>query len=269
MSDPQTLSALLIVGSKRDPNQMPGRVALYDQDGNPLDLAGGSQGPMGPQGPAGPQGLQGPQGIQGVQGVAGPDGPKGDPGPVGPQGPTGAEGAQGLSGAPATHVISGLWSPIFAMSGSSTGSLVSGVMRVTRVLFDKAVSGFGVWNQNAAGANFHIVVYADTAAGPGALLHRGALMNSDSSGVQQTAYALAAATPVWVGIQSVLGSPTFSLWTGWNPLTPIKPQANVNANQAWHVAGQPTTPVNPFPIASVATGGLTPAGMPGMVAVGA
>ena len=98
MTDARTLDALLIVGGKRDPSAIAGRVALYDASGNPLDLAGMSQGPVGPKGDPGPEGPQGPQGDPGPRGNTGGDGPKGDAGPQGAKGDTGAVGGIGAKG---------------------------------------------------------------------------------------------------------------------------------------------------------------------------
>ena len=95
------------------------RLALFDQDGNPMNLVGGERGPQGDTGPMGPpgpkgdkgdkgdtgatgstgaKGDQGIQGIQGLPGIAGPKGDKGDPGLTGNTGATGAQGAQGPKG---------------------------------------------------------------------------------------------------------------------------------------------------------------------------
>lgn len=92
------------------------RLALFDVDGNPLNLVGGEQGPKGDQGPPGAVGPTGPKGdkgdtgltgspgpkgdvgTQGAQGITGPAGPKGDPGPTGLKGDMGAPGPQGLKG---------------------------------------------------------------------------------------------------------------------------------------------------------------------------
>lgn len=94
-SGPAILDAILVPGTTRDRSRAMGRVALFDADGNPIDLAAGSQGPKGDQGPVGPAGPTGPAGAPGApgaQGASGGAGPKGDPGVVG------ATGAQGLKG---------------------------------------------------------------------------------------------------------------------------------------------------------------------------
>ena len=78
-----------------------GKVALYDGQGNPIDLAAGSQGPKGDAGAAGPQGPIGPKGDKGDkgdQGLAGSSGAKGDQGVQGPQGLKGDKGDQGIKG---------------------------------------------------------------------------------------------------------------------------------------------------------------------------
>lgn len=85
-------------------NQEYMRLVLYDEEGLPISLTGGAQGPQGPQGvpgPSGPQGTQGPQGGQGSTGSPGPKGDTGFPGPqgtTGPAGPKGDVGVQGLKG---------------------------------------------------------------------------------------------------------------------------------------------------------------------------
>jgi Collagen triple helix repeat (20 copies) len=98
---PQVLEGILLPGTKRNANQLAGRITLYDPDGNPIDLAAGSQGPKGdpgPEGPVGPVGPIGPIGPAGAQGTAGSAGPKGDPGLIGPKGDKGDKGDQGLTG---------------------------------------------------------------------------------------------------------------------------------------------------------------------------
>ena len=71
------------------------RIALFDADGNPVELGGGA----GTPGPKGDPGPEGPQGERGPEGPAGKDGAKGDPGPEGPQGERGPEGPAGKDGA--------------------------------------------------------------------------------------------------------------------------------------------------------------------------
>jgi Collagen triple helix repeat (20 copies) len=74
------------------------RLALFRENGEPLNLTGGEQGPQGPQGPPGPQGPQGPQGLSGAQGATGSPGPKGNTGSQGPQGVQGPKGDTGGTG---------------------------------------------------------------------------------------------------------------------------------------------------------------------------
>lgn len=111
---------------RRDPeNQDYMRASLYDENGAPLNLVGGAQGPRGPQGFTGDPGEPGPKGDkgdkgdtgspgakgdtgpQGLMGPAGPQGPKGDKGNVGPAGDPGDPGPQGLKGDPGVSDIPG------------------------------------------------------------------------------------------------------------------------------------------------------------------
>ena len=52
------------------------RIALFDADGNPVELGGGAgtPGPKGDPGPEGPQGERGPEGPAGKDGAKGADG---------------------------------------------------------------------------------------------------------------------------------------------------------------------------------------------------
>ena len=68
------------------------KMALYDEQGNPIHPGDGTPGPQGPEGPIGPAGPAGPQGLDGSPG---PQGPAGSPGAEGPSGPTGPPGANG------------------------------------------------------------------------------------------------------------------------------------------------------------------------------
>jgi hypothetical protein len=97
-------NAIVLRNAQVAENQEYLRLALFDENGDPLNLIGGEQGTRGEQGVPGPVGPQGPQGPQGVQGSTGSVGPKGDlgfpgpQGPAGPQGPKGDPGTQGLKG---------------------------------------------------------------------------------------------------------------------------------------------------------------------------
>lgn len=93
-----TNAIILPTGSKASEGQDFMRLALFDGDGQPLNLIGGEQGPIGPQGPPGPIGPQGSQGPQGLQGATGSAGPKGDTGAQGAQGPSGPKGDTGGTG---------------------------------------------------------------------------------------------------------------------------------------------------------------------------
>lgn len=58
-------------------------INFVDEEGQPVSMGQGAQGPKGdpgPQGPAGPQGARGPQGPAGPQGERGPQGPAGPAG---------------------------------------------------------------------------------------------------------------------------------------------------------------------------------------------
>jgi collagen triple helix repeat protein len=171
VSEPRTLDALLQVGSKRDPSAIAGRVALYDAAGNPLDLAGGSQGPVGPKGDPGPEGPQGPQGAQGPRGDTGGDGPKGDPGPQGVKGDTGAVGPEKRR-----RMTSGksLWYAS-GTPGSSFVPFADNMMYYVPfpVQSGVALDRLGIYIQGAgqSGALVRLGVYADSGGGiPGARL---------------------------------------------------------------------------------------------------
>lgn len=93
-----TNAIILSPGSKGLEGQEFMRLALFDENGDSYNLAGGIQGPAGPQGPPGPVGPAGAQGTQGVQGATGSAGPKGDTGAPGAQGPVGQQGLKGDTG---------------------------------------------------------------------------------------------------------------------------------------------------------------------------
>lgn len=124
-----TNAIVLSTGSKASEGQEYIRLALFDETGSPINLAGGEQGPPGPQGPegaVGPQGAQGPQGIQGPTGspgpkgetgAQGPQGLKGDKGDTGLQGPAGPQGVPGAGGAAITGTVN------LPTSASASGSV--------------------------------------------------------------------------------------------------------------------------------------------------
>jgi Collagen triple helix repeat (20 copies) len=171
VTDPRTLDALLMVGAKRDPSAISGRVALYDAAGNPLDLAGMSQGPVGPKGDPGPEGPEGPQGVKGDRGDTGGDGPKGDPGPQGVKGDTGAVGPENRR-----RMTSGksLWYAS-GTPGSSAAPFADNMMYYVPfpVQSGIALDRIGIYLQGAgqSGALIRLGVYADSGGGlPGARL---------------------------------------------------------------------------------------------------
>ena len=76
-------------------------INIVDEEGQPVSMGPGAQGPKGdpgPKGPAGPQGDPGPKGPAGPQGERGPQGPAGSAGPQGERGPQGPAGPQGERG---------------------------------------------------------------------------------------------------------------------------------------------------------------------------
>ena len=102
---PTGVTKAIILQENRPPeNQDFLRLVLFDEDGNPINLLGGIQGPQGLQGVPGPKGDTGNQGPQGIQGDTGSPGPKGDTGTqgiqgqIGVQGPKGDPGPQGFKG---------------------------------------------------------------------------------------------------------------------------------------------------------------------------
>lgn len=91
-------NAIVLQNAQMAENQEFVRLALFDENGNPISLIGGEQGPQGPQGVPGPTGPQGLRGLQGLQGATGSPGPKGDTGTQGVQGPAGPKGDKGDTG---------------------------------------------------------------------------------------------------------------------------------------------------------------------------
>lgn len=81
--------ATVVMDEILDPFQTPESLALFDEDGNPIDLGAVGSGSVGP---AGPQGLPGPTGPAGTAGATGATGA------TGPAGATGATGPQGVAG---------------------------------------------------------------------------------------------------------------------------------------------------------------------------
>ena len=209
MSDPRTLDALLIVGAKRDPSAIAGRVALYDAQGNPLDLAGMSQGPVGPKGDPGPEGPEGPEGPKGDTGNTGGDGPKGDPGPQGVKGDTGAVGAEFRR-----RMTSGksLWyapGPIGLTFTPYANNLLYYVpFQVKKdVVFDRI--GVNINAPGQAGSLLRLGVYADTGGGlPGAhLLDAGTVDGTQAQFQRKTINFTSADTLIWLAML-VQSSPT-------------------------------------------------------------
>lgn len=90
ISNQRIKQARLVVDDVLDPFQTPEYLALFTEDGEPIDLQG--TGTSGSEGPAGPEGPEGPAGTAGATGPAGPTGPQG------PKGDTGATGPQGAAG---------------------------------------------------------------------------------------------------------------------------------------------------------------------------
>lgn len=171
MTDPRTLDALLLVGAKRDPSAIAGRVALYDQFGNPLDLAGMSQGPVGPKGDTGPEGPEGPQGPKGDTGDTGGDGPQGDPGPQGVKGDTGAVGPDNrrrMTRGKSLWYTSGVHSPGFSPFANDICWWAPFDVESGAVL-DRI--GINVTGAGQAGSLIRLGLYSDTGDGwPGALV---------------------------------------------------------------------------------------------------
>ena len=171
MTDARTLDALLIVGGKRDPSAIAGRVALYDASGNPLDLAGMSQGPVGPKGDPGPEGPQGPQGDPGPRGNTGGDGPKGDTGPQGVKGDTGAVGPEArrrMTSGKSLWYTNGSVGSTFVPFANDMMYYVPFELK-SGIIFDR----IGVYSQGAgqSGSLIRLGIYADTGDGlPGARL---------------------------------------------------------------------------------------------------
>jgi hypothetical protein len=171
MTDARTLDALLIVGGKRDPSAISGRVALYDASGNPLDLAGMSQGPIGPKGDPGPEGPEGPVGPQGPRGDSGGDGPKGDAGPQGAKGDTGAVGPEArrrMTSGKSLWYANGSVGSTFVPFADNMMYYVPFSVK-SGIVFDR----IGIYSQGPgqAGSLIRLGVYADTGDGlPGARL---------------------------------------------------------------------------------------------------
>lgn len=63
-------------------------INFVDEEGQPVAIGQGAQGPKGDTGPQGPKGDTGPQGPKGD---TGPQGPQGERGPQGPAGPAGQD----------------------------------------------------------------------------------------------------------------------------------------------------------------------------------
>jgi hypothetical protein len=209
MTDPRTLDALLIVGAKRDPSAISGRMALYDAQGNPLDLAEMSQGPVGPKGDPGPEGSEGPQGPKGDTGDTGGDGPQGDPGPQGVKGDTGAVGPEfrrRMTTGQALWYTSG---PI----GSSFTPFANGLLYYVpfvvkkNVVFDRI--GVNVVTPGQAGSLLRLGIYADTGGGlPGSrLLDAGTVAGTPAQFQRKTINFTAADTLLWLAML-VESSPT-------------------------------------------------------------
>ena len=73
-------------------------INIVDEEGQPVSMGPGAQGPKGDPGPKGPAGPQGERGPQGPAGSAGPQGERGPQGPAGPQGERGPQGPAGPAG---------------------------------------------------------------------------------------------------------------------------------------------------------------------------
>jgi len=233
MTEPRTSDALLIVGSRRDPSAISSRIALYDAQGNPLDLAEMSQGPVGPKGDPGPEGPEGPQGPKGDTGDTGGDGPEGDPGPQGVKGDTGAVGPEMRR-----RMTSGksLWYAS-APPGSQVAPFANNLLYYVPFYIKQGIviDRIGVNNQGAgqSGSLLTLGIYADTGGGiPGArLLDAGSVDGTQVVFLRKTINFTAQDTMVWLAMLAHAAATT-------------RPQVEY-ANTSFGVLDMPGSDTNP------------------------
>lgn len=127
-----------VVNQAKDPDAATGQIALYDADGNPINLNGGS---------GGGQTITSVKATKlaadatptatlanGVLTIGIPQGAKGDAGATGPAGPAGAAGARGATGAtgPAGAAgAAGVGVKSIALTADASGKITGGTLTKT------------------------------------------------------------------------------------------------------------------------------------------
>src|SRR6266576_1665619 len=170
--------------------------------------------------------------------------------------------AANLRAAPAVATISNLWLPLFPCASLGTQVYNPGQLRVTRTVLAAAIKTVQLEITAGVASTLRVCVYADTAAGPGALLYQTADISGSAIAAPTAALGPVPAGTYWIGVQNTgaSGGPTIRSCNGANPfLTGLDlPGANAIPN-AWSNAGQGTTIANPFPLAGVLRAGNVPA----------
>lgn len=218
--------------------------------------ATGTTGPVGaagPQGATGPVGPQGPKGDTGTTGTMGATGAAGPQGPAGPTGPQGATGATGAGGAPMTVTLPGLWNPLWAYPAGSALTCNAGLLRVTRATLLQNVVAVQLDVAVLGSTTVVVAVYADGAAGPGAVVTQTAAISAATAGTKQAAITVPAGT-YWFGVQNT-GAAVVQLRgpTGGSPFMPGADAPGTNIlYSGWAASSQGATIADPFPLGSVA-----------------
>lgn len=153
-------------------------------------------------------------------------------------------------------MISNLWFPLWAW-GSPPVSLgmAPGVVDVTRVVLAQSIKTAMMLSGSSSGnGTVQVVVYADTATGPGALISSIPMTFTATNQFKTVALSLVAGA-YWIGLQNVgAGQINMFCVTLPNPFLPgtDAPVSQTTTYSAWSAAGQGATVPNPFPMGAVA-----------------
>jgi len=199
--------------------------------------------------------------LAGVKGDIGPTGPSG--GPTGPAGPTGPSGPTND-----TPIITDLWRPVWAWGvvvGGNTAVIPANGMFITRTVLGSAIKTALLFSGGSTSGQFRFTAYADTPAGPGALIAQSATVTITTSSQQRTAALSVPAGACWIGVQNMLGSTlTLGGLRTHNPFLsgtaiPSSETSDQWLFSAWVVSGLGGVVPDPFPLAGASKNVFMPA----------